>query len=161
MEHVVHNISPVFDERSEVLILGSFPSVKSREARFFYGHPQNRFWAVMAEVFGWDHVPVSVEEKRAFLLASHVAVWDVIGECDVIGSSDAAIRNERPNDVSVILASSPIRAVFCNGAKAHALYCRHLLPVTGIPATRLPSTSPANAASSFSSLCEAWRAVAR
>ena len=161
MEHVVHNIPPVYDARSRVLVLGSFPSVRSREARFFYGHPQNRFWAVMAEVFRWDHVPQTVEEKRAFLLGSRVAVWDVIGECDILGSSDAAIRNARPNDLSRILSAASVRGIFCNGGKAFDLYCRYLQPQTGIPAVRLPSTSPANAASSFLSLCEAWRVVAR
>ena len=111
---IVHPIPPVFDRSSRVLVLGSFPSVKSREANFFYGHPQNRFWKVAAAVFG-EAPPVTVEEKKAFLLRNHIAVWDVIHSCDITGSSDASIRNVVPNDLSVILSAADIRAVFVNG----------------------------------------------
>lgn len=154
---IVHPIPPVFDGASVVLILGSFPSVKSREAGFFYGHPRNRFWRVTARVCGEETVPVTTEEKRAFLLSHHIALWDVIASCEIRGSSDTSIRNVVPNDISAILAAAPIRAVFCNGTKAHTLYRRYLYPQTGREAVLLPSTSPANAQLSEDALAALWR----
>ena len=155
---ITHPIPPVFDERSEILILGSFPSVKSREAGFFYGHPQNRFWRVLAAVFESD-VPQSVDEKRAFLLAHHVALWDVIASCEVTGSSDSSIRSVTPNDLSVILDAAPIRRIYVNGRTAEAYYKRFAEAVTGRSATCLPSTSPANAAWSLNKLVGAWLVI--
>lgn len=154
----VHPIPPVFDADSTVLVLGSFPSVKSRESGFFYGHAQNRFWRVTAAVFGCP-VPVTIPEKRAFLLQNHVALWDVIASCDIDGSSDASIKNVRPNDLAPLLAASKITHVFTNGATADALYTRWQFPATGISAVRLPSTSPANAAWSLDRLIDAWRVI--
>lgn len=154
----VHPIPPVFDADSTVLVLGSFPSVKSRESGFFYGHAQNRFWCVTAAVFGCP-VPVTIPEKRAFLLQNHVALWDVIASCDIDGSSDASIKNVRPNDLAPLLAASKITHIFTNGATADALYTRWQFPATGIPAVRLPSTSPANAAWSLDRLIDAWRVI--
>lgn len=154
----VHPIPPVFDADSTVLVLGSFPSVKSRESGFFYGHAQNRFWRVTAAVFGCP-VPVTIPEKRAFLLQNHVALWDVIASCDIDGSSDASIKNVRPNDLAPLLAASKITHIFTNGATADALYIRWQFPATGIPAVRLPSTSPANAAWSLDRLIDAWRVI--
>ena len=154
----LHPIPPVFDADSTVLILGSFPSVKSRESGFFYGHVQNRFWRVTAAVFGCP-VPATIPEKRAFLLQNHVALWDVIASCDIDGSSDASIRNAQPNDLAPLLAGSKITRIFTNGATADALYTRRQLPATGIPAVRLPSTSPANAAWPLERLIEAWRVI--
>ena len=154
----VHPIPPVFDADSTVLVLGSFPSVKSRESGFFYGHAQNRFWRVTAAVFGCP-VPVTIPEKRAFLLQNHVALWDVIASCDIDGSSDASIKNVRPNDLAPLLATSKITHIFTNGATADALYTRWQFPATGIPAVRLPSTSPANAAWSLDRLIDAWRVI--
>lgn len=154
----VHPIPPVFDADSTVLVLGSFPSVKSRESGFFYGHAQNRFWRVTAAVFGCP-VPVTIPEKRAFLLQNHVALWDVIASCDIDGSSDASIKNVRPNDLAPLLAASKITHIFTNGATADALYIRWQFPATGIPAVRLPSTSPANAAWSLDQLIDAWRVI--
>lgn len=154
----VHPIPPVFDTDSTVLVLGSFPSVKSRESGFFYGHAQNRFWRVTAAVFGCP-VPVTIPEKRAFLLQNHVALWDVIASCDIDGSSDASIKNVRPNDLAPLLAASKITHIFTNGATADALYTRWQFPATGIPAVRLPSTSPANAAWSLDRLIDAWRVI--
>ena len=151
-----HPIPPLYDGACTRLILGSFPSVKSREAGFFYGHPQNRFWKVMAGVFK-DDVPRTVPEKRDFLLRHHVAVWDVIASCEITGSSDASIKNARANDLSRILAEAPIRTIFVNGKTAEKLYLKHILPVTGQPCVCLPSTSPANAAWSPERLTEAWR----
>ena len=152
----VHSIPPVYDETSRILILGSFPSVKSRETAFFYGHPQNRFWKVTAAVFRAP-VPERIEEKRAFLLTHHIAVWDVVASCEIVGSSDSSIRAVEPNDLSDILAAAPVRRIFTNGAAAGRLYEKYLLPRTGIPATVLPSTSPANAAWSLERLIGAWR----
>jgi len=154
----VHPIPPVFDADSTVLVLGSFPSVKSRESGFFYGHAQNRFWRVTAAVFDCP-VPVTIPEKRAFLLQNHVALWDVIASCDIDGSSDASIKNVCPNDLTPLLAASKITRIFTNGATADALYTRWQLPATGIPAVRLPSTSPANAAWSLDRLIDAWRVI--
>ena len=151
----VHNIPPVYNARSRVLILGSFPSVKSREAQFFYGHPQNRFWRVLATVLGRP-VPGSVAEKRALLLGGGVALWDVIAACEITGSSDSSIRGAVPNDVGRILAAAPIGAVFCNGQTAGRLYDRLLRPALGREAAVLPSTSPANAAWTLPRLIGAW-----
>lgn len=155
---VQHEIPPVFDENSRVLVLGSFPSVQSRKAAFFYGHPQNRFWRVMSAVFG-EPVPGSIPEKKALLLKHHVALWDVIASCDVTGSSDASIKNVVPNDLSVILEKANITHVFTNGQTAHKLYRKYLANGIDLPETVLPSTSPANAAWSLERLTEAWKVV--
>ena len=156
METVRHPFPPLYDAHSEILILGSFPSVKSREQRFFYGHPQNRFWRVTAAVFDAD-VPQTIDEKRAFLLQNHIALWDVIGQCDITGSSDSSIRNVIPNDLLPILQSAPVQRVFVNGGTAAKYYKKYQLPVTGIPAVQLPSTSPANAAWTLPKLIAAWQ----
>ncbi|SFD03876.1 DNA-deoxyinosine glycosylase [Ruminococcus albus] len=156
--HIIHSFEPIYNENSRVLILGSLPSVKSREERFYYGHPRNRFWKVTATLVG-KPVPVTTEEKKAFLLDSRIAVWDVIAECDIIGSSDASIKNVKAADISVITALCPDIAIFANGGTASALYDRHILPITERPAVRLPSTSPANAAWSTERLTEEWKRV--
>ena len=155
---VLHTILPVYNENSRVLILGSFPSVRSREVGFFYGHPQNRFWKTLAELFG-ESLPQSIEEKRAFLLCHRIALWDVIASCEIVGSSDASIRNVRPNDLSAVLKCAPIGAIFTNGKTAHRLYGRYLRGVTGRDAIALPSTSPANAAWTQDRLNSAWSAL--
>lgn len=154
----VHPIAPVFDKDSKVLILGSFPSVKSREEGFFYGHPQNRFWKVTSKVFG-DELPVTIDEKKAFLIRNHIAVWDVIGSCEIEGSSDSSIRNVTVNDLSVILGTADIRAIFLNGKKAEQYYLKYLFPVLKRDAVCLPSTSPANAAWSLDKLTDAWKII--
>lgn len=150
----IHNIPPVFDADSKILILGSFPSVKSREQQFFYGHPQNRFWRVLAAVTGCK-VPLNTEEKRKFLVENKIAVWDVIGQCDITGSSDSSIKNVVPNDISVILNTAQIKQVFTNGAAAHRLYEKYI----GRDAVKLPSTSPANAAFSLERLINEWSVI--
>ncbi len=155
---IEHPIPPVFRGDSEILILGSFPSVKSREAMFFYGHPQNRFWRVVAAVFG-DDFPQTVPERRDFLLRHRIAAWDVIASCEIIGSSDASIRDAKANDLRPILEAAPIRQIFVNGRTAEALYRKYVEPVTGRPAVCLPSTSPANAAWSLDRLIEAWQVL--
>ena len=156
--HIEHPIPPTWDHESEVLILGSFPSVKSRETGYFYGHPQNRYWRVLSAIFQ-DACPETNEEKRAFLLRHHVAAWDVIASCEITGSSDSSIRNVTANDLNVILEGAKIRQIYCNGQTAYKLYNRYLFPVTNRPAVCLPSTSPANAVWSVSHLTEAWSII--
>ena len=153
-----HPIPPVFDGSSRVLILGSFPSVKSREVCFFYGHPQNRFWRVLSALYETP-IPDSVDGKREFLLAHGVALWDVIASCEIEGSADQSIRDVRPNDVGRILSVSPIQGIFVNGKTAEKYYNTYLRETLGRSAVCLPSTSPANAAWSLSALIEAWRVI--
>jgi len=155
---ISHPFAPVFDKNSKVLILGSFPSVKSREQMFFYGHPQNRFWKVISTVFDRE-LPVTIEEKRNLLLSCGIALWDVIASCDISGSSDGSIRNVVPNDLSVVLNSADIRAIFVNGKTAQKYYIRYTQPVVGKEEICLPSTSPANAVWSLEKLVEEWKAV--
>ena len=157
-ETVRHPFPPLYDAHSEILILGSFPSVKSREQRFFYGHPQNRFWRVTAAVFGCA-VPQSIDDKRAFLLEKHIALWDVIASCEITGSSDSSIRNVQPNDLTPILSAAHIRQIFVNGGTAAKYYDKYQKPVLQRDAVRLPSTSPANAAWSVDRLIAAWQVL--
>ena len=153
-EHIVHSFEPVYDKDSEILILGTLPSVKSRENNFYYGHKQNRFWKVLATLLK-EPVPDTIEEKKAMLLAHRIALWDVIQSCDIKGSSDSSIKNVQPTDIGMI----NVTQIYANGNKAGQLYKRYQFPVTGIEAMVLPSTSPANAAWSFDRLCETWRVI--
>lgn len=155
--HIVHPIPPLYDRDSRILILGSFPSVKSREMQFFYGHPQNRYWKVLASLFG-EEIPMGVPERRAFLLGHHIAAWDVIHSCDIVGSSDSSIKNAVPNDLAPILRTAAIRQIYVNGRTAEKMYLRYAAPATGRSCICLPSTSPANAAWSLARLTEAWGA---
>lgn len=154
-EHLSHGFDPVYDARSRVLVLGSFPSALSRANDFYYGNPQNRFWRVVAACEGCE-VPQSIDEKRRMLLDHGIALWDVIAECDIKGSSDASIKNVVATRVERVLEEAPIEAVICNGACAGRLYHKYLEYRAGIPAQVLPSTSPANAAWSLERLCERW-----
>ncbi len=158
MSTIIHPFPPLYNAESRILILGSFPSVKSREQQFFYGHPQNRFWKLMALLYcGPDaKPPQTIEEKRALILKNHLALYDTIYSCEIVGSSDSSIRNAVPTDLSPILSGSPIEKILCNGTKSFELYQKYQYPRTGIPAVRLPSTSPANAAWSMEKLKEAW-----
>lgn len=155
---IIHPIKPVYNHASKILILGSFPSVKSREAEFFYGHPQNRFWKVTSAVIG-ERVPESIEEKRAFLLRNGIAVWDVIHSCEIVGSSDSSIKNVTVNDLTSILSEAEIQNIFVNGKKAYALYNKYIKPQINIEAVCLPSTSPANAGWNLERLIEAWKII--
>ena len=155
METVTHPIPPLFDASSRILILGSFPSVKSREGLFFYHHPQNRFWKVLAGVLE-EPVPGSIEEKKIFLLKHRIALWDVIASCTIEGSSDSTIKNVVPNDLSGILSAADISRIFCNGGASFQYYKKYQEPRTGRAAARLPSTSPANAAWTMDKLAAAW-----
>jgi len=154
----IHNIPPLFDKDCQTLILGSFPSVKSRQAQFFYGHPQNRFWLVVSAVFNCPP-PKTIEEKRSMMLGHHIALWDVIGQCDIVGSSDSSIKNVIPNDIGSLLEKSKIHRIFVNGKTAEKYYNKYLLPTIGIKAVVLPSTSPANAAYSLDRLICEWKCI--
>lgn len=151
-----HTIEPIYDNHSKILILGSFPSVKSREQQFFYGHKQNRFWKVLSAVLKCP-VPMDIPEKKRMLYSHGVAVWDVIASCEITGSSDASIRDVVPNDISRILETADIRAIYANGAKSYELYMKYIYPYTGREIIKLPSTSPANASYSLERLTEEWR----
>ena len=157
-ERIEHPFGPLYDASSRILILGSFPSVKSREQNFFYGHPQNRFWKVVSGLLG-EPLPRTIEEKREMLLRHHIALWDTIASCTVTGSSDASIRDVVPNDLSRIFDAADIRTVCCNGTASWSLYKKYIRPVSGRPAVKLPSTSPANAAWSIERLSSAWSII--
>ena len=152
---IEHTIAPVYDSRSRVLVLGSIPSPKSREAGFFYGHPRNRFWQVMAALFD-EPVPQTVDEKRDLLLRRHIALWDVAASCEIDGASDASIRNVTPNDFSPVFATADIQAVFTTGTKAGELYTRLCANRYDVAHTTLPSTSPANAKADLPALTRAY-----
>lgn len=153
-----HEFPPIYDKDSRILILGSFPSVKSREQQFYYGHPQNRFWKLIAKIFE-EEMPETIEEKRALLFAHGIALWDVIESCEITGSSDSSIRNAKVNDLNKILAHSRIEQIFVNGGTAYALFEKYQKPNIRREAIKLPSTSPANAAWNFERLYEAWEVI--
>lgn len=155
-QHIRHDFEPIYDSRSRVLILGTLPSVKSREQQFYYGHPQNRFWKLLAGIAGEESVPASISEKTQFLLRNRIAVWDVIAECDIIGSSDSSIKNVVPADLSRILNAAPIQKIYANGTKAYELYMKYSYEKTGREIVKLPSTSPANAAFQMDRLLSVW-----
>lgn len=158
VRRIVHPIAPVFDAESKILILGTMPSPKSREAGFYYSHPRNRFWPVLAALFG-EEAPKTNEEKRSLLLRHRIAVWDVIASCEITGASDTSIRNAVPNPIEELIVKTKIKAVYTTGQKAYQLYQKHCYPKTGIEAVPLPSTSPANAAMSLEKLIEAYRVI--
>ncbi|MBQ7352854.1 MAG: DNA-deoxyinosine glycosylase [Clostridia bacterium] len=153
---IEHPIEPLYDENSKILILGSFPSVKSRESKFFYGHSQNRFWKVISRIFN-EKEPKSVEEKKSFLKRNNIAVWDVIASCEITGSSDSSIKNVIANDLSVILNVANIERIFVNGKTAEKYYNKYIKDKIKREAICLPSTSPANAMWSFERLLNEWK----
>lgn len=157
---VTHTFEPIYDQNSKILILGTFPSVKSREQNFYYGHPQNRFWKLLAALTEQE-VPVTISEKKEFLLKNRIAIWDVVHSCRIEGSSDSSIKDVVANDISEILKHTGIKAVFTNGGKAHSLYQKYLYPLCGVEDIKLPSTSPANAAFSLERLTREWEIVRR
>lgn len=154
---IEHPFPPLYDGNSKILILGSFPSVKSREKMFFYGHKQNRFWRVISAVLT-EELPTTIDEKRKILLDGGVALWDVIASCDIVGSADSSIKNVRANDLSPIFAAAQIRQIFVNGRTAEKYYNKFTYPKTQRHAVCLPSTSPANAGWKIDALIETWRA---
>ena len=155
-EHIVHGFEPVYNKDSKILILGSLPSVKSREQGFYYGHPRNRFWTVIAAITE-KAIPVTVADKKKLLLDTGIAVYDVIAECDIIGSADSKIKNVIPADLTKILSNSEIKAVYANGSAAAALYRKYQQPIIAMEIIALPSTSPANAAWNTEKLICEWK----
>ncbi len=155
----IHNIAAIYNKNAKILILGSFPSRKTREIGFFYGHSQNRFWKVLAGVFGCN-TPSSIEEKKEIILSHNIALWDVLASCDIKGSADSSIKKAEPNDISPILIACDIKQIFVNGKTAQKYYERYIEPKTGRKAIYLPSTSPANASWSVERLVDAWKIIA-
>lgn len=157
-EHVKHTFAPLYNNDSKILILGSFPSVKSRQNGFYYGHPQNRFWKVISSLFDCE-IPQTIEDKKDLILNSKAALWDVIESCDIIGSSDNSIQNVIPNDLNLILSSAKIEKIYANGKTAAKLYEKYSQEFTGKPIITLPSTSPANAAYTLEKLIKSWEQI--
>lgn len=155
---ITHPFPPLFNENSHTLILGSFPSVKTREVKFYYGHPQNRFWKLIAALYGED-VPSNNEEKRTLILSHNLAIWDSIKSCTITGSSDSSVKDVVPNDISEILKNSKVNRIFCNGTLSYKIYVKYIYPKTKIEAQKLPSTSPANASFSLERLIEEWNII--
>lgn len=153
-----HNIEPIYNEHSKILILGSFPSVKSREGRFFYNHPQNRFWKVLATILKYP-VPIIIEDKKTMLLDNNIALWDTIKSCEIVGSSDSSIKNVIPNDISKIITESQITKIYTNGNTAHKMYMKYISKDVELFEKVLPSTSPANARFSLDKLVEYWSII--
>ena len=151
-----HTFMPVYNKDSKILILGSFPSVKSREAGFYYHHPQNRFWKVIAGLTE-ESIPETIEEKKKILLQHNIAIWDVIKSCEITGSSDSSIKEVVPADIESILQKSQIEKIYANGGKAYQLYMKYIFPNTKRDIIKLPSTSPANASYSLERLLEIWK----
>lgn len=155
MERIVHTFAPVYNKNSKLLILGSFPSVKSREISFYYGHPRNRFWTLLSALLK-QPIPVSIEEKKNFLLSYHIALWDVIQSCEIKGSSDSSIKNVVPNNILSLIEQTSVTHIYANGSKAYSLYEKYCKPDIFLPITKLPSTSPANAAFPLERLIKEW-----
>lgn len=168
-QQLTHEFEPVFNKTSKILILGTFPSVKSREQQFYYGHPQNRFWKVLAALTK-ESIPLTIPEKKQLLLRHQIALWDVIQRCEIIGSSDSSIRNVIPADIPSLLKKTSITAIFGNGSKACELFKKYTLPLLSKEITtntqdkkivtsicKLPSTSPANAAWNLERLTSDWK----
>ena len=156
--NISHTFEPIYNKDSKILILGSFPSVKSRENNFYYGHPQNRYGKVIAKITN-SQEPITIEEKKKMLLDNHIAIWDVIASCSIQGSSDSSIKDVVVNDFRDILQNSSVHTIYVNGNKAYELYHRYAEEQTGMKGVKLPSTSPANAAWSVDRLCEAWKQI--
>lgn len=156
--YVEHTFEPIYNKDSRILILGTLPSVKSRENQFYYGHPQNRFWKVIARITG-EEIPATIEEKKALLLRNHIAIWDVIHSCRIAGSSDSSIQDVVANDFSGILETASIEKIYANGGKAYELYQKYAYSKTGREICKLPSTSPANAGYSLERLCREWEQI--
>ena len=156
--HSTHGFGAVYDSNSKVLILGSHPSVKSKSAGFFYMHPKNRFWKVLSRLLDVDFISADIDERKSLLLNNHIALYDVVEECDIVASSDATIRNVVYADIPTIVDSSEITHIFLNGQKAYSLFTRAFPQYISI-ATPLPSTSPANASSSLDTLIDKWQVI--
>ena len=158
MEHITHGFPPLYGKDSRILIIGSMPSPLSRKQQFYYGHPQNRFWKVMAAVLH-ETLPETVEEKKKMILSHRIALWDALVECDIEGASDSSIRNPVPADIPWLLSESEITEIYAAGQTAWKFYQKYNYPLTGIEAVKLPSTSPANCAVSLEKLIEAYGVI--
>ena len=158
VQTVAHPLSPVWNENSRILILGSFPSVRSREAGFYYAHPQNRFWPLLARLFD-EPLPQTTEDRRSFALRHGIALWDSIESCTITGSSDASIREAKPNDIARLIRQTGIQRIYCNGQQSYKLYQKYCAGSCGLNAVPLPSTSPANAAWTLDRLAAAWKVI--
>ena len=154
-QHVVHTFGPLYNENSRILILGSIPSPASRQRGFYYGHPRNRFWGMLAQIYDAP-VPEDIEQKKELILSHDLALWDTIEECNIIGASDSSVKNAVPTDIPGLLSETRIEKILCNGALSKKIYDKYQLDRTGLPAIQLPSTSPANAAWSMQRLAAAW-----
>ena len=158
-ERIYHPFQPIFDEKSKILILGTIPSPKSREVQFYYGHPHNRFWRILQDLFETPSI-LSVEDKKRFLLQHKIALWDVLASCEINGADDSSIRNAVPNNLNLILQKCSIRAVFTNGQKASLYYRKYFYNDITIPWFPLPSTSPANCRNwTYETLKDAYRII--
>lgn len=155
---IIHPLKPLYDKNSKILILGSFPSIKTRESGFFYGHKQNRFWKVLSEIFKKE-IDEDISKRRKFLLDNKIAVWDSIYKCDIIGSSDSSIKEVVPTNLSEIFEKSDINKVFCNGNTSYKYYEMYQEKQFGYKAFKMPSTSPANAMYSLDKLVESWKII--
>lgn len=151
---IKHPLNPIFDKDSKILILGTMPSVTSRELNFYYAHPQNRFWKILEALFNTDII-----DKEEFLLKNKIALWDVIASCDITGSSDSSIKNVVPNDISRVIKNSNIKAIFTTGKTAYKLYNKYVYPKTLIKAIYLPSSSPANCRFSFEEILKEYKKI--
>lgn len=158
MKQKEHTFEPIFDANSKILILGTFPSVKSREQGFYYGHPQNRFWRVLEKLTENSRV-TTIEEKKELLLKNGIAIWDTVKSCDIVGSSDSSIKNVVPAEINWLLAQTDIQKIFANGGKAYSLYQKYVFPITKREIKKLPSTSPANASYSLERLLKEWHFI--
>lgn len=156
MERVQHTIAPVYAPESEILILGTMPSPKSREAAFYYAHPQNRFWPALALALG-EPAPATREEKIRLILSHRLALWDVLESCEIVGASDASIQNPVANDIPALIARTSVHRVLCTGGTSAKLYARLVFPQTGIFGELLPSPSAANARMSLEALAGVYR----
>lgn len=155
---VIHNLKPIYNKESKILILGSIPSIKSREIGFYYSHPQNRFWKVVAAVYN-EIVPITKDEKINFLLKNKIALWDTIQSCDITLSNDSSIKNIKVNDISKLIKNSKISKIFTTGKKAYDIYQKKIFPQTNIEAILLPSTSGANAKFTLNMLIDEYQII--
>lgn len=161
LEYVSHPFEPVFDLNSEILILGSVPSVKSREAKFYYAHPGNRFWLIMSNILGLDLAAKEINEKKFALIKNNIAIWDVIKSCKIYGSSDSSIKDVKVNDIKYIIVNSKIKKLYSNGSLAYNLYMKYCFKDVGIDMIKLPSTSPANASYNINALMKQWSVITK
>ena len=160
MKKIKHELEPIYKKDSEILILGSIPSVKSREQGFYYAHPKNRFWQVLAIILKED-LPETIEEKRVFLERNKIALWDVLASCNIEKSSDASIKNIKVNNINKLIKETNIKKIFTLGKKAYDIYQKEVFPKTKIAAIYLPSTSPANATFHLEELVKEYQIIVK